>query len=88
MQHIQAISYCGLCSDEKSSAEKVMRTPLSREVLLVLGDRQVRLEQLFERVEYMGSSDHPWALERNISVFYCRGARFGSLAQVWPQLKR
>jgi transposase len=24
----QAISYCGLCGDEKSSADKVMRTPL------------------------------------------------------------
>jgi len=27
----QAISYCGLCSDEKSSAEKIMRTPLSKQ---------------------------------------------------------
>jgi transposase len=27
----QAISYCGLCGDEKSSAEKAMRTPLSKQ---------------------------------------------------------
>jgi transposase len=27
----QAISYCGLCSAEKSSAEKVMRTPISKQ---------------------------------------------------------
>lgn len=27
----QAISYCGLCGEEKSSAEKVMRTPLSKQ---------------------------------------------------------
>ena len=27
----QAISYCGLCGDEKSSADKVLRTPLSKE---------------------------------------------------------
>jgi transposase len=27
----QAISYCGLCSGEKSSAEKIMRTPFSKE---------------------------------------------------------
>ena len=27
----QAISYCGLCGDEKSSADKVMRTPLSKQ---------------------------------------------------------
>ncbi len=26
----QAISYCGLCADEKSSADKVMRMPLSK----------------------------------------------------------
>src|SRR3989441_1715429 len=27
----EAISYCGLCGDEKSSADKVMRTPLSKQ---------------------------------------------------------
>jgi transposase len=27
----QAISYCGLCSGEKSSADKVMRTPISKQ---------------------------------------------------------
>jgi transposase len=27
----QAISYCGLCGDEKSSAGKVRRTPLSKQ---------------------------------------------------------
>jgi len=27
----QAISYCGLCGDEKSSGDKVMRTPLSKQ---------------------------------------------------------
>jgi transposase len=27
----QAISYCGLCGDEKRSAEKVMRRPLSKQ---------------------------------------------------------
>jgi len=27
----QAISYCGLCGDERSSAEKVLRTPLSKQ---------------------------------------------------------
>ena len=27
----QAISYCGLCGDEKSSAERVVRTPLSKQ---------------------------------------------------------
>jgi transposase len=27
----QAISYCGLCGDERSSADKVMRMPLSKQ---------------------------------------------------------
>jgi transposase len=27
----QAITYCGLCGDEKSSADKVLRTPLSKQ---------------------------------------------------------
>ena len=27
----QAISYCGLCGAEKSSADKVMRTPISKQ---------------------------------------------------------
>ncbi len=27
----EAISYCGLCGDEKSSADKVTRTPLSKQ---------------------------------------------------------
>ena len=27
----QVISYCGLCGEEKSSADKVMRTPLSKQ---------------------------------------------------------
>ena len=27
----QAISYCGLCGDAKSSADKVVRTPLSKQ---------------------------------------------------------
>jgi transposase len=26
----QAVSYCGLCGDEKSSADKIMRTPISK----------------------------------------------------------
>lgn len=57
--------------------------------LIVLGDREERLEKLFNQVEYVGTSaDNPWALESQISVNICRGAKFGTLAQLWPQLKR
>lgn len=56
--------------------------------LIVLDDRKEVLEQKFEHVEYVGSSDSPYALERNIPVYICKGAKFGSLAQIWPQLKK
>ncbi|MGC1413946.1 MAG: glycosyltransferase family 39 protein [Candidatus Acidiferrum sp.] len=57
--------------------------------LIVLGDSRERLEQLFDRVEYVGTSaDNPYALEREISVYICRGAKFGSLEKVWPKLKK
>ena len=56
--------------------------------LIVVGDRRERLEQLFERVEYVGTSENPYALERNMAVYVCRGAKFGSLGQIWPRLKQ
>jgi 4-amino-4-deoxy-L-arabinose transferase-like glycosyltransferase len=57
--------------------------------LIVLGDNREQLEPLFDHVEYVGTSgDNPYALEKQIGVFICRGAKFGTLAQLWPQLKR
>jgi Dolichyl-phosphate-mannose-protein mannosyltransferase len=60
----------------------------SANCLIVLGDRKERLEQLFANVEYVGqSADNPYALETNISVNICRNPKFGTLANLWPQLK-
>jgi hypothetical protein len=57
--------------------------------LVVLDDSRERLEELFEHVEYVGTSaDNPYALERLIPVYICRGAKFGSLEKIWSQLKR
>ena len=57
--------------------------------LIVLGDNRERLEELFEHVEYVGTSaENPYALEQEISVYICRGAKFGTLEKVWPQLKK
>ncbi|MGA2855957.1 MAG: glycosyltransferase family 39 protein [Candidatus Sulfotelmatobacter sp.] len=57
--------------------------------LIVLGDRRGRLEQLFEEVDYVGTSaDNPWALESNIGFYICRKPKFGTLAELWPQIKR
>ncbi len=57
--------------------------------LIVLDDRKEKLQQLFENVEFVGrSADNPHALEREVPVFICRGARFGSLEQLWPRIKK
>jgi len=57
--------------------------------LIVLDDRRERLEELFDSVEFVGiSADNPYALEQRIPVFLCKGAKFGTLEKVWPELKR
>jgi hypothetical protein len=57
--------------------------------LIVLGDSREQLEELFEHVEYVGTSaENPYALEQEIAVYICRGPKFGKLADVWPQLKK
>ena len=57
--------------------------------LIVLDDSRDVLEGLFDHVEYVGkSADNPYALEREIPVFICRGPKFGSLAELWPRLKK
>jgi dolichyl-phosphate-mannose-protein mannosyltransferase len=57
--------------------------------MVVLDDSRENLEQLWDRVEYVGASaDNPYALERQIDVFICHGARFGTLAEFWPKVKK
>jgi Dolichyl-phosphate-mannose-protein mannosyltransferase len=56
--------------------------------LIVLDDNRERLEQLWSNVEYVGTSaDNPYALEKQIDVFICRGSTFGTLTDFWPNLK-
>ncbi len=57
--------------------------------LIVLDDRREVLEKMWRKVEFVGTSaDNPYALEKEIPVYICRGAMFGSLARIWPTLKR
>jgi hypothetical protein len=57
--------------------------------LIVLDDDRETLEKLWRNVEYVGTSaDNPYALEKQIDVFICRGPKFGTLAQLWPKVKR
>ena len=52
----QAISYCGLCGDEKSSADKVLRTPLSKQ-------RNKHIQRvLVEAAKLAPKQDHELAL--------------------------
>ena len=57
--------------------------------MIVLDDNRQTLEGLWEHVEYVGTSaSNPYALEQQIDVFICKGAKFGTLTQIWPTLKR
>ena len=56
--------------------------------MIVLDDKKEVLDQLFEHVEYVGTSDNPYALERHIPVYLCKGAKFGSLQKFWPKVKK
>ena len=57
--------------------------------MIVLDDRPEKLESLWNNVQYVGTSeDNPYALEREIPVFICRGSKFGTLADLWPKLKK
>jgi hypothetical protein len=61
----------------------------SGDCMIVLDDSRERLEQLWQHVEYVGTSaDNPYALEKQIDVFLVRGPKFGTLAQLWPEVKR
>lgn len=56
--------------------------------MIVLDDSREKLEQLWQHVEYVGTSaDNPYALEKEIPVFICRGSKFGSMAELWPKVK-
>jgi len=57
--------------------------------MIVLDDDQETLEKLWTNVEYVGRTpDNPYALERNLTIYICRGFKNGTLADLWPKLKR
>ncbi|HZP16784.1 MAG TPA: hypothetical protein VFB00_02385 [Terriglobales bacterium] len=57
--------------------------------LIVLDDTRANVEALWNNVQYVGTSAaNPYALEQQIPVFICRGSKFGSLAELWPRLKK
>jgi hypothetical protein len=60
------------------------------ESLLVLGDNQKRLEELFEVVKPMGVIGHPYAMDQeHFTLFLAQKPRGGWTFQtIWPQLKK
>jgi 4-amino-4-deoxy-L-arabinose transferase-like glycosyltransferase len=57
--------------------------------MIVLDDSRSTLEGYWSNVEYVGTSaDNPYALEKDIPVFICRGSKFGNLADLWPKIKK
>jgi hypothetical protein len=61
----------------------------SGKCMIVLGQRKDVLKNYFDSVQFVGISvDNPYALEKEIAVDICRGPKFGTLAQMWPALKK
>jgi Dolichyl-phosphate-mannose-protein mannosyltransferase len=61
----------------------------SGQCMIVLGESKEALERYFDTVQFVGvSPDNPYALETEIGVDICRGPKFGTLAQMWPELKK
>jgi hypothetical protein len=57
--------------------------------MIVLDDDQETLEKLWTSVEYVGRTpDNPYALERNLTIYICHGFKNGTLADLWPKLRR
>ena len=57
--------------------------------MIVLDDSRQKLEELWQQVDYIGTSaPNPYALEQQIDVYICRGKKFDSWAGLWPKVKR
>ena len=57
------------------------------ESMIVLDDRQSRLETLFATVVKAGTVDHPYSMPyEHFDIFYCRGPK-RPLSEIWPRLK-
>jgi hypothetical protein len=57
------------------------------ESMIVMADRQARLEQRFASVRKVGSVYHPYSMPyEHFDVFYCQGLK-RPLGEIWPQLK-
>lgn len=57
--------------------------------MIVMDESPDRLHQLFDLVEFAGRVYHPLSMPyEHFNVYICRKPKFGSLQQLWPQVKR
>jgi hypothetical protein len=57
------------------------------ESMIVMGDRQQRLEELFTHVERRAHVEHPYSMPyEHIDIFDCQGMK-QPLAELWPKIK-
>lgn len=56
--------------------------------MIVIDDDKEDLSAIFQQVELVGESDNRYALEHNIQVWLCKGAKFGKLSDLWPRVKK
>ena len=57
------------------------------ESMIIMGDSQEHLEQLFASVQKVAKVYHPYSMPyEHADVFYCRGLK-QPLKDLWPQLK-
>jgi 4-amino-4-deoxy-L-arabinose transferase-like glycosyltransferase len=56
--------------------------------MIVMDDRQERLEELFREVKKVAHVSHPYSMPYNhFDVFYCQGIRM-PIGDLWPKIKR
>jgi hypothetical protein len=56
--------------------------------MIVMDDRQERLEELFREVKKVAHVSHPYSMPYNhFDVFYCQGIRM-PIGELWPKIKR
>jgi hypothetical protein len=57
--------------------------------MIVLDDDRETLEKIWNKVEYVGRTpDNPYALEKDLTINICHGLKHGTLADLWPKLKK
>jgi len=57
------------------------------ESMIVMGDNQRRLEQLFREVKKVAYVTHPYSMPHShFDVFYCQGMKM-TMSELWPRIK-